>query len=83
MAGLHARRQLLRAASKLRNRQLSGWRAEWKYDGERLQIHAEKLSKKKIRYQLFSRDIVAHQGFVVCSCSNLSLAWAGVKSNVK
>jgi len=31
------------------------WRAEWKYDGERLQVHADKRKKK---VQLFSRSFV-------------------------
>ena len=30
------------------------WRAEWKYDGERLQVHADKRKKK---VQLFSRNL--------------------------
>ncbi|CAE7705267.1 lig-1 [Symbiodinium sp. CCMP2456] len=34
----------------------SGWRAEWKYDGERLQIHAEQR-RKMIRFELFSRNL--------------------------
>ncbi|CAE7241890.1 lig-1 [Symbiodinium sp. CCMP2592] len=34
----------------------SGWRAEWKYDGERLQIHADQR-RRKIRFELFSRNL--------------------------
>ena len=33
------------------------WRAEWKYDGERLQVHAD---KKKNKVQLFSRSFVLY-----------------------
>ena len=75
------------------SRAASGWRAEWKYDGERLQIHAERGKKEDIRFELFSRHLPCSMGFRLGaglmalnwgdSCSPISSETSPLQGNLK